>query len=190
MRLTLAQCDGRVVARAGDLEIALASDASSLLSATEPGRAPPRLRGVTDRKETAMTLTRQNVVQIGIAASALCALALAGANFGGAEGENGGVGPFLAMLGLSIAVAVAVFGWAIPRSDHPARAGLIAGALALLSLPLFWTGLPYVLGPAAVAFGLIGRARPEGRGAATLAVALGTLATVGAVAAVILDQTT
>ena len=137
-----------------------------------------------------MTLTRQNVVQIGIAASALCALALAGANFTGTEGENGGVGPFFAMLGVSIAVAVAVFGWAIPRSDRPGRAGLIAAALALLSLPVFWTGLPYVLGPAAVAFGLMGRARDEGRGAATVAVVLGALATVAAVAVVIVDQAT
>jgi hypothetical protein len=137
-----------------------------------------------------MTLTRQNVIQIGIAACVLCALALAGANFAGPEGENGGVGPFFAMLGISIGVAVAVFGWAIPRSDRPAGAGLIAGALALLSLPVVWTGLPYVLGPAAIAFGLTGRARAEGRGAATVAVVLGALATVAAVAAVIVDQAT
>ena len=55
-----------------------------------------------------MTLTRQNVIQTGIAACALCAVALAGANFTGPEGENGGVGPFFAMLGVSIAVAAVI----------------------------------------------------------------------------------
>jgi hypothetical protein len=137
-----------------------------------------------------MTLTRQHVLGIGVAASVLAALGLAAANFLGADGENGGVGPYIGTLAASIAIAAVVFGWAIPRSERPARAGLIAAALALLSLPVFWTGLPYVLGPAAIAYGLIGRARSEGRGAATVAVVLGALATVAAVAAVVVDQAT
>ena len=46
----------------------------------------------------------------------------------------------------------------------------------------------FVLGPAAVVLGLLGRARAEGTGAGTAAVVLGALTTAGAVAAVIGDQ--
>ena len=41
----------------------------------------------------------------------------------------------------------------------------------------------------AIVLGLLGRARAEGRGAATAAVALGLLATFGGVVALVLDQT-
>ena len=57
-----------------------------------------------------MTLTRQNVIAIGIAAAALAALALAGANFLGGEDENGGVGPYAVTLATSLAIAAALFG--------------------------------------------------------------------------------
>ena len=135
-----------------------------------------------------MTLSRQNILGIGVAAVILAALALSGANFFGEEGENGGLGAYVSMLAVSIAIAVTVFGWAIPRTDRPARGGLVAGALAVLSLPVYWTGIPYVLGPAAIALGLLGRARPDSRVAATTAVVLGALATAAGVAAVIVDQ--
>jgi hypothetical protein len=62
------------------------------------------------------------------------------------------------------------------------------GALGLLALPVYWTGIPYVLGPAAIAFGLLGHARPQNKGAAVAAIVLGVLATIAGVAVVILDQ--
>jgi hypothetical protein len=135
-----------------------------------------------------MTLSQQNVLGAGAAAATLTAVALAAANFAG-DGGNGGVGPYAITLVASLAVAVVLFGWAIPRIDRPARAGLIVGILGVLSIAAFWSGLPYVLGPAAIVLGLLGRARTEGRGAATVAVVLGLLATFGGIAALILDQT-
>ncbi len=66
--------------------------------------------------------------------------------------------------------------------------GLIVGALGLLSIAAYWTGLPYVLGPAAIVLGLLGRTRIDGKGVATAAVVLGVLATVGGIAAMIGDQ--
>lgn len=134
-----------------------------------------------------MTLSRQHVVLAGFAAAALTAVALAAANFI-SEGENGGPGPYAITLGLSLAIAAVLFGWAIPRSERPARAGLIAGALGLLSLPVFWSGLPYVLGPAAVVYGLLGRARTDTRASGTVAVVLGALTTLGGIAVIIGDQ--
>lgn len=133
-----------------------------------------------------MTLSRQHVIVAGLFSAVLTAAALAAANFVN-EGENGGVGPYAVTLAISLAVAAAIFGWAIPRTERPARAGLIAGTFALLALPVFWSGLPYVLGPAAIVYGLLGRARADGGGAATVAVALGALATVAAVAGLVWD---
>ena len=134
-----------------------------------------------------MSLTRSTVQIIGVAAAALAAAALAVANFTG-SGDNGGTGAYLGTLVVSIALAAVLFGWAIPRTAQPARAGLIVGALGLLALPVYWTGLPYVLGPAAIVFGLIGRSREGGKGAATTALVLGALATALGVAVLVGDQ--
>lgn len=134
-----------------------------------------------------MTLSRQHVLAAGLAAAVLTAVALAAGNFV-TEGENGGAGPYAITLVASLAVAAALFGWMIPRSERPARAGLVVAMLGLLSLPAFWTGLPYVLGPAAIVLGLLGRERADSRTAATVAVALGALATVAGIAAIIADQ--
>ncbi len=134
-----------------------------------------------------MTLDRMNIPMAGFAAAALTAIVLAAANFTG-DGDNGGAGPYAFTLVLSLAVAAILFGWAIPRIERPGRAGVIIGALALLSVAAFWVGLPFVLGPAAIVLGLLGRERPEARGAATIAIVLGVLATAGGVAAVVADQ--
>jgi hypothetical protein len=130
---------------------------------------------------------RQRRLLAGVAAAALTAALLAVANFAGST-EYGGGGEYAVTLGGSLVLAAALFGLATPRLDRPARAGLIAGGLAVLSVAVFWSGLPYVLGPAAVVLGLLGRAREEGRTAGGVAVALGTLATVGGIAALVADQ--
>jgi hypothetical protein len=133
-----------------------------------------------------MILSRQTIQLAGLAAAALTAVLLAVANFAGST-ENGGGAAYAVTLGFSLVLAAVLFGLAIPRIERPARAGLIAGVLALLSVAVFWSGLPFVLGPAAVVLGLLGRARDE-RAAGTVAVALGALATVGGIAALVADQ--
>ena len=136
-----------------------------------------------------MSLSRQAVHGAGVLAAALAAVALAVANFVSTEpGENGGGAAYAATLGISLLLAAAVFGWAIPRTERPGQVGLAVGALGLLSVAAFWSGLPYVLGPAAIVLGLLGRARPGQQTPATIAVVLGALTTAAAVAAVIIDQ--
>jgi hypothetical protein len=135
-----------------------------------------------------MSISRHTVLAAGIAAGALTAVALAVANF--VSAGDGGTVPYAVTLVASLAIATAVFGWAIPRTERPARAGVITGLLGVLSVAVFWTGLPTVLGPAAIVYGLLGRARNEATGAATIAVALGALATLGGIAAIVLDWTT
>ncbi len=135
-----------------------------------------------------MTLSRQTIVGTGIGAAILTAAALAAANFIGDAGDNGGGPEYAITLAVSLLVAVGLFGWVIPRITRPARVGLVVGVVALLSVAAYWTGLPFVLGPAAIVLGQLGRARSETRMPATIAVVLGVLATAGAIAALVADQ--
>jgi len=135
-----------------------------------------------------MTLSRQDITGIGVAAAALSAIALAAANFVG-TGDNGGGAEYAVTLGGSLLLALALFGWVIPRTDRPARTGLIVGLLAMLSLAAFWSGLPYVLGPAAIVLGLLGRTASKTGAQGTIAVVLGVVATIAGLAAIVLDQT-
>jgi hypothetical protein len=136
-----------------------------------------------------MTLSRQQIMVSGLVAAALTAVALAAANFLNTEtnGNGGGI-EYAVTFGGSIAVALLLFGWLIPRTGRPGRAGLVTALIGVLSLAAFWSGLPYVLGPAAVVLGLLGRARAGERGQGTVAVVLGALVTVAGIAAVVVDQ--
>jgi hypothetical protein len=136
-----------------------------------------------------MTLSRQQIMVSGFVAAALTAVALAVANFLSTEtSENGGGIEYAVTLAGSIAVALVLFGWLIPRTARPGRAGLVTGLIGVLSLAAFWSGLPYVLGPAAVVFGLVARSRESERGQGTAAVVLGALVTIAGIAAVVVDQ--
>jgi 4-amino-4-deoxy-L-arabinose transferase-like glycosyltransferase len=133
-----------------------------------------------------MTLSRMHIVLAGLGAAILTVIALAVANFAG-DGDNGGVPEYVVTLGGALAVVAALFGWIIPRSQRPARAGLVAGLVGVLSLPVFWTGLPFVLGPAAAALGLLGISRDGRRAEATAVVAVGALVTLAGIAGLVLD---
>jgi hypothetical protein len=133
-----------------------------------------------------MLLTSRDTALAGLGAAALTAAALAVANFAG-SGENGGAAEYAVTLAGSLAVATALFAWGIPRSAHPGRLGLVVGLLGALSLAAFWSGLPFVLGPAAAVLGLRGRQESADRGQATAAVVVGALVTVAATVAVAVD---
>ena len=81
-----------------------------------------------------------------------------------------------------VAVAAWVFGYVVPRALRRAETGGIALALALpaalLVVPAFWSGLPLVLGVAAVIVGNHGRHGRTRPGAAIAALALGALTVV------------
>jgi hypothetical protein len=84
---------------------------------------------------------------------------------------------------LMLAAIAAVFLWLVPREEavpgRPARTGLILGIAALLTVLVFWTGLPFPLGAGAIALGLVAQdaAGPSNTpGRAVAAISLGTLA--------------
>jgi hypothetical protein len=80
-------------------------------------------------------------------------------------------------------VTAAIFGLAVPRGlrpgtrNRPARAGAFTGAVAVLTVAVFWSGLPVVLGAAALVLGAEGWRRVAGgagrRIEAALALGLG-----------------
>ena len=63
-----------------------------------------------------------------------------------------------------------LFGGIVRRAREPRLAGVVVAALAVVTLPLVWLGVPFAVAPAAVALGLRGRGR-----AATVAVGVGVV---------------
>jgi len=68
-----------------------------------------------------------------------------------AAGENGGLGSALATGVLCLVAAAVLFAAVLPRLRGGRRAAVVLAALSVVSLVVFWTGLPTVLGAAAAA---------------------------------------
>jgi hypothetical protein len=70
------------------------------------------------------------------------------------KGEEGGTGP---MIGVGIALVVLgviLYLWVFPRFGDSAKAALVVGIIAVVSLAVFWSALPLLLAPAAFGYGL------------------------------------
>jgi hypothetical protein len=88
----------------------------------------------------------------------------------------------LIVLGLvSLVLIVAVETWLVPREralppGRTARTALILGVLAVLTVVVFWTGVPFPLGAGAIMLGLSLRdSAPAETGRATAAAVLGAI---------------
>jgi hypothetical protein len=137
--------------------------------------------------------------EIGVASVVGAVVALAFANVIGNEpGEEGDWGLFILFSAVAALIAVLVFGRVIPRSraappgvNRPARTGFVVSLLGFLTVAVFWTGLPYVLGAGGALLGRIGEERsPQAgqRGLALAAIVLGVLAIVLAVVVLVTDE--
>ena len=97
----------------------------------------------------------------------------------------------IAMVALDAAVLGLVFVFVVVRGLRQESAGGRALALgvtgALLALPAFWSGLPIILGAAALLLGHAGRRATNGSAQAMAGFALGALAVVGYVAFYVSD---
>ena len=89
-------------------------------------------------------------------------------------GENGSTGWLFANLAIFLVLAYPLYGMLIPGSTNPARTGLIFGILAIISLGAFWSAMPILLGPVAVALGRRAGDVTQGK----VALWLGAIATV------------
>jgi len=92
------------------------------------------------------------------------------------------IGMIVAIL-IDLAVMAGLFLYLLPReraaTERTARTALILGILSILVGLVFWTGLPFGVGAAAVALGLTVRDR-GGDGKATAGLVLGAIAVVAA----------
>ena len=123
-------------------------------------------------------------LQIGIAGWVLAALLMVVINVDVPADENGGTGPMIFTIVLTAIVTAALFYFVVPRAANPGRAGVVVGILAVLTVAVFWSGLCFVLGAAAIALGRRAAAATEGK----VAQALGALAIVAGIVTIVMDQ--
>jgi hypothetical protein len=100
--------------------------------------------------------------------------------------EDADVLGFLVAAAIVTAIGAYLFWRFVPRvksapgpGNRPARDGLIASGIGLLSVAVFWTGFPFVLGAAGFVLGRLGEQRSAeagGRGLAIAAMVVGALA--------------
>jgi ATP/ADP translocase len=95
-------------------------------------------------------------------------------------------GEYFFVLGIILVAAAIVFGLAVRRWAG-ATTALVLGVLAILTIAVFWTGLPPVLAAGAIALGLGLHQRGDQKG--TIAVGLGVLAVVADLVVYVLDMT-
>jgi hypothetical protein len=116
----------------------------------------------------------------GIAAASV-ALAIVLLAIGAYSGDDDDTGYFLVASAIAIAVAVVLFWGIIPRIRRPGLGGLIIGILAVVSLVVFWLGLPTPLAGAAAVLGLAARESGSEAGKGNAALVLAAIAIVAAV---------
>jgi hypothetical protein len=116
----------------------------------------------------------------GIAAASV-ALAIVLVAIGAYRVDEDDTGYFLVASAITIVVAVVLFWGIVPRISRPGLGGLIIGILAVVSLVVFWLGLPSPLAGAAAVLGFAARDSGLEAGKGTAALALAAVAVVAAV---------
>jgi hypothetical protein len=117
---------------------------------------------------------------IGVVATAVAIGAMAADHLMGDDPGLEDPPAFFVAAGLCVLVAILLFGIVLPRTseERAARRGFISSVLAVVSIPLAFLGLFFVLAAGGIALGRLG----EGR-LATAAVAIGAVVgTLGTVA--------
>jgi len=91
---------------------------------------------------------------------------------GNDHGSGSQVGPYLVAVGIAAVACLIVFGLVVRRAErgHPGRRSAVLGVLSVVTIPVFWTGLPPVLAVGAVATALTDRDVTGRFGAASKAV--------------------
>ena len=143
------------------------------MASTDPSSSAPT---------ATLDLTRSRTVMVAIAVSAIQMLMLVP---GYSEDGSFQVGEWLVVLAISLVLSVALFLFAVPRGG--VIAGIVLGALAVVSVLVFWAGITLPLAAASAAVGW--RLRRSGNTAAgtIVVLALAVLAIVAFVAIVIGD---
>jgi hypothetical protein len=107
-----------------------------------PADASPSSRGGEFLREAAAGLVGAAVI-----------IVAGNMNVDRAAGEDGGLREALVTGALCLVVASVLFGVLLPRLQHRSGTTLVLAVLSVLSLLVFWSGLPAILGTAAAAVG-------------------------------------
>ena len=95
--------------------------------------------------------TRPLAQTTAIAGIAVAGLIIFAGNYNVRKGENGGLGPAIITAAGCLLVTAVLYGVVLPRVRRSDRTAIILGTLAVLSLPVFWSGVTPVLAGAALA---------------------------------------
>ena len=106
--------------------------------------------------------------------------------------QQGGVRAYVPVLALIVLVTLGVFAWGVPAAldldeQGPSVVALGLAGLALLTVPLFWTGLPALLGAGAIALGRMCDDEPESQRLAQAATRVGAASIVLYLLLVVVD---
>ena len=138
-------------------------------------------------------LTRRAVGPVAVAAIVFAVgLDAIGVYADGSGSDSHGTREFLIVAAIVAIAAAAVFGWVVPRLLEREAAGgpaLALSVLGLLSVLVFWTGLPPVLAGAGALLGWAGRDASRGAALCKAAMVVGVLALVADVVIFALDLT-
>ena len=129
-------------------------------------------------------MTRTSTFPVALSAVATAALLAAWGTFGQ---ETHATREYLVVLALVGVAAVAVFGWAVPRALRSAtigRTAVVLGVLGVVTVLVFWSGLPPIFASGAA---VLGWSQREGR-RGKIAIGLSVLALLGYVAVYIADR--
>ena len=96
----------------------------------------------------------------------------------GTLGQEGGVRDYVPILALIVLVTLGVFAWGVPSAMNleepgPSIVGLVLSGLGLVTVLLFWTGLPAVLAMGGIVLGRTQLDVPEDRRLALAAIRVG-----------------
>jgi len=99
----------------------------------------------------AVTRPRVATPTLGMIGFALALIIVFAGNYHMQSGENGGTGPAIATGAICLVLALALFGYVVPRVRNLNRTASILAALAVVSVLVFWSGVTPVLASAALA---------------------------------------
>ena len=140
------------------------------------------------RASLAATPTEDDLPRVAGAAALLAAATAALSTFA----QEGGIRAYLPILALIVLVTLGVYAWGVPTAldldeQGPSVVALGLATLALLTVPLFWTGLPALLGTGGIVLGRMREDEPQGRRLAQAAARLGAASIVLYLLLVVVD---
>ena len=124
-------------------------------------------------------LERRIAGPVAVVAIGLAVVLAAVGTWADGGGEDQGTQEFLIVCAVIALAGAAVFGWLVPRALDRGRLGATAltlSVLGLLSIAVFWSGLPPILAGGGALLGWAGRNAREGAGLCRAAMVVGILA--------------